>query len=406
MSSACVKREPTQDAQMTITRSNIWYNDGSIVLQVTNTQFRVHWGVLRQHSSWFRDFGNPPDQPIIDGCPILELRETSDVDVEYVLEALYDPHYLGQHVLPLAAVGAMIRLGCQYGFKNLLDSANTTPLFNSRGYPTHITLEYQDFYSRFLMLGRETGMLSALPVVYLHVQQLGIANLVGGLFTEGRTLAPGAPDDIRRCLIGREKLLTKQFQPDYPLGWLIPWPGCCEACASYLHAEYRRYMEERLVDALHVFDTARWHGLLCEHCYKHALKSNAAGRQKMWEELPAIFDLPEWDQLRSNTHNRNYTHAFRNSLCIHLSPVLNKMIATEIQSSPSFETQENFPVESFTATSSSSNGMGWIPTSKLDMEERKRIIVGSAAEYGVFSCVIACVPPLHRYILYRPVNLL
>jgi hypothetical protein len=77
----------------TTSRSEIWYGDGSVVLQARGTQFRVYWGVLAQQSSFFRDMQNlpqPPDQPSVDGCPVIELHD--DVaDVEYLLRALFVP---------------------------------------------------------------------------------------------------------------------------------------------------------------------------------------------------------------------------------------------------------------------------------------------------------------------------
>jgi hypothetical protein len=75
-------------------RSDIWYKDGSVVLQADGIQFRVHWGVLSEHSSFFRDLENlpqPPDQPSVDGCPVVELLDTF-FDVKYLLKALYTPY--------------------------------------------------------------------------------------------------------------------------------------------------------------------------------------------------------------------------------------------------------------------------------------------------------------------------
>jgi hypothetical protein len=90
MSSPAAKRQRTEDAP---TRSEIWHSDGSIVLQADNTQFRVHWGLLALHSSFFRNMQGlpqPPNQPSIDGCPIVALHDAV-VDVEYLLKALYTP---------------------------------------------------------------------------------------------------------------------------------------------------------------------------------------------------------------------------------------------------------------------------------------------------------------------------
>jgi hypothetical protein len=86
------KRQRTEDAP--ITRSDIWFTDGSVVLQAQNTQFRVHWGVLTQNSSFFRDMQALPqgnvEQPTVEGCPLVELHDDVE-DVKHLLTTLYNP---------------------------------------------------------------------------------------------------------------------------------------------------------------------------------------------------------------------------------------------------------------------------------------------------------------------------
>jgi hypothetical protein len=79
----------------TIIRSEIWYHDGSVILQAQSTQFRVHWGVLSQHSVFFCDMHwlpqlDPSEQLSVDGCPVIELQDTVK-DIKYLLSALYNP---------------------------------------------------------------------------------------------------------------------------------------------------------------------------------------------------------------------------------------------------------------------------------------------------------------------------
>ncbi|KAJ6497665.1 hypothetical protein C8R45DRAFT_135311 [Mycena sanguinolenta] len=297
MSSAPVKGQSTE--MVAIKPSHIWYNDGSIILQVASKQFRVHWSVLGRNSSWFRDFEHLPEQPTIGRCPILKLPDTSDVDFQYVLEALYDPHFLGQTTLSLDAVGAMIRLGRKYNFKGLLESAverftSQAPatlagydaLLIDGNYPTRIRQGSGRFCSQFLLLAQENGIISTLPVAYLHAAQLHIASIVSDFSTD--------LDTLKRCLIGREILFTQQFQPGYPLGWITHSQDCRDhVCGSNRRAEFRGYMEEKRVEPLYNFNADHWRNLMCGHCYQHALQSNAAARQRMWEELRGIFGLPQ-----------------------------------------------------------------------------------------------------------------
>jgi hypothetical protein len=81
-----------QSEGTSVIRSEIWYEDGSVVLQTQATQFRIHWGVLAQQSSFFRDIQDlpqPSNQPSVDGCPVVELQEDDSADVEYLLKVLY-----------------------------------------------------------------------------------------------------------------------------------------------------------------------------------------------------------------------------------------------------------------------------------------------------------------------------
>ncbi|KAF7370435.1 BTB domain-containing protein [Mycena sanguinolenta] len=124
MSSPPAKRPRTEDAPMK--RSDkFWFTDGTVVLRAGNTQFRVHFGVLARHSAIFSDMlglPQPSDEPNVDGCPVVQLSD-DPTDVEYLLNALYDPMFLLRKRLPLAAIGAFIRLGRKYDFKNFLNLA-------------------------------------------------------------------------------------------------------------------------------------------------------------------------------------------------------------------------------------------------------------------------------------------
>ncbi|KAJ6593478.1 hypothetical protein B0H19DRAFT_1090533 [Mycena capillaripes] len=84
---------PRNTTTAATTRSEVWYEDGSVVLQAHDTQFRVHWGILAQQSAFFRHMQalpQPPDQPSVEGCLVIKLSD--DVaDVECLLRALYNP---------------------------------------------------------------------------------------------------------------------------------------------------------------------------------------------------------------------------------------------------------------------------------------------------------------------------
>ncbi|KAJ7712646.1 hypothetical protein B0H14DRAFT_3637630 [Mycena olivaceomarginata] len=129
------------------------------------------------------------------------------------------------------ALNALIQLGRKYDCTNILATAvahithinsmtlNTYDdallLINGVYKPTQIT-PHRGLSSDLAALACENSITAALPAA----------------------MARARPSlDLRCCLIGRERLLVKQFQPGYTLGWLRAWPqsptcGDAAGCAS------------------------------------------------------------------------------------------------------------------------------------------------------------------------------
>jgi hypothetical protein len=88
-----------------LARSDIWFEDGNVILQTSDKMYRAHRGVLSMHSTVFKDmFGvpQPTDQPRIDGCHIVVLSDSAE-DWDEFLPMLYNkrrcvvstfPHFL------------------------------------------------------------------------------------------------------------------------------------------------------------------------------------------------------------------------------------------------------------------------------------------------------------------------
>lgn len=90
------KRQRTDETinEATPVRSHIWMPFGDIILQVQSTQFRVSRDVLANQSPVFADMFSvpqPPDEPQVDGCPIVILSGDSAKDWGLLLKILYEP---------------------------------------------------------------------------------------------------------------------------------------------------------------------------------------------------------------------------------------------------------------------------------------------------------------------------
>ncbi|KAJ6456121.1 hypothetical protein C8R45DRAFT_914198 [Mycena sanguinolenta] len=305
---------PANRAENAPIRSTLWHKDGSVILQAANTQFRVHWSVLALHSTVFRDMEGlpqPPDEPAIDGCPIVELSDDPN-DLEYLLKALYFPAFHCEKKLPLPVVGALIRLGRKYDFSYLLDSAvaRVTTHFPTtleewdavRSYQTSESIDWEDHSTLDLIaLASDNNILSVLPAAYYVAVDTWTTRTLFQDFESG-TLASL---NLRRCILGEQQLSLKQFQPGYTLGWARKWEfdDCtdsarCRASREYLMSEY---MDGYFIDlaALKTPDDLLDPYDFCVACTQHITNSIAAGRKKIWDELPRIFELPPWSELKN-----------------------------------------------------------------------------------------------------------
>ncbi|KAJ7782695.1 hypothetical protein B0H16DRAFT_1298084 [Mycena metata] len=314
------KRQRTEDST---TRSDIWYKDGSVILQVENIQSRVHWSLLAQHSSFFRDLEHlpqppDPDQPTVDGCPVIVLSGDTRLDVDHLLRVLYDSCvlFLRRSLFPIIA--ALVRLGRKYQFTNLLNLAverlsfeNPTTLeaYDARVHDGVYTwtriVEAPGTLFDILTLARENNILSVLPCAYYRVILQPRASLFDGIKREDGTVASLRPAELRQCLLGHEKLLKRQAGPGYTAGWLRQWDfdaDCTNlvSCTQVRTGILQRYLETLNLWALGSVSRKGIIKSLCTHCKNHLEESFLAGRRKFWEELPSFFDLQNWAELSND----------------------------------------------------------------------------------------------------------
>ena len=72
--------------------SDLWYNDGNVVLQAESSLFRVSLGVLAARSPIFDDIQKLPrsqDQEMYDDCPLIVLPDKAE-DLGNFLRAVYN----------------------------------------------------------------------------------------------------------------------------------------------------------------------------------------------------------------------------------------------------------------------------------------------------------------------------
>jgi len=319
------KRQRTDDvaeSESESTRSNIWHDDGSVVLQVESTLFRVHWSVLSLHSTFFRDMRDlpqPADQPSIEGCPVIELHDSCK-DVEHLLNALYNPHLFNEENLPFSFIAAIVRLGRKYDFKNLLAAAVqrltyenpstfeswealTRIVNNQLGYSATKIHHSASIMFDMLSLARENNVFTVLPCAYLRAV----------IFYPQESILDGIPSgvgppstlsshDQRLCILGREKGLKAQWDLSDFTAWISsdgPAPGCTtnRGCSTSKKTILQIVLQSGLSFAPFIMVAEQQ---LCSTCQRHHLQVMAEARKKLWQDLPSFFDLPPWAELKDD----------------------------------------------------------------------------------------------------------
>ncbi|KAJ7147314.1 hypothetical protein C8R46DRAFT_918056 [Mycena filopes] len=315
--------EPTAKRKRTaepedLTRSDIWHDDGSVVLQAETTLFRAHWSVLCLHSSFFRDLRGlpqPADQPSIEGCPVIQVYDSS-ADVKHLLDALYNPLLFSKSSLPLAFIAAIIRLGRKYELKDLLAAAvqrltleNPTTL----GQYEHLVGEHRTVYVskhidmegwnifETIALARENNLLAVLPCAFLRAVFFYENTLLVGIpKTEGGHVTLSTLDQ-QTCLDGLKKMLKAQWKHEPFWAWFSlesrP-PGCTNAgCMPFRSRLFRLLVEDgiSLVPFASIPATS-----LCGVCLARQAAIMVETRQTLWNELPTFFGLPPWTELKND----------------------------------------------------------------------------------------------------------
>ncbi|TEB27368.1 hypothetical protein FA13DRAFT_1736503 [Coprinellus micaceus] len=297
----------------------VWFEDGNIILQAGNLQFKVHRGVLAKQSPVFADLfqiPHPPGEPTVEGCPVVELHDEAE-DLEHALLALYgDASHVGTKDKPnLSALAAMIRLGRKYEISYLRDEGLARL---KREFPTTLE-EYDRLPEEYLSftypetqcgldpivdiikLAHECNIQSILPALYLQATSWKLDELLYRPdcssipfralcnIISGRDELLNARKDLERCVLFGQGIQAQWLRgaPE-PLLALQTWTDCLESVEKMLKHVSIDIVRKGALD----------HMRLCRACLLKAQEAHNRVRKDVWDELPGYFKLPGWGELK------------------------------------------------------------------------------------------------------------
>ncbi|KAF7288380.1 F-box domain-containing protein [Mycena chlorophos] len=119
------RKHSDSDAQVPLlTRSEVWFDDGNLIVQAQNTLFRVSRGVLAYHAPGIVELLNDPERMVdhIEGVELLVLQDAAE-DVEVVFKQLFHRKFSDDFFPSFAAVAACARIGKKYKIESLYEAA-------------------------------------------------------------------------------------------------------------------------------------------------------------------------------------------------------------------------------------------------------------------------------------------
>ncbi|KAF8054598.1 hypothetical protein FPV67DRAFT_1460745 [Lyophyllum atratum] len=289
--------------------TGLCFEDGNVILRADTASACVHRSVLAYHSPVFRRLWT--EAPRGQKVPILLLDDPSNDLVVYI-NAVYNINS-GVAVsgpIPLAEVGCLLRMGRKYAHVGMFASMADRVIAE---YPAALSAwEYARLNPcmrispcvglEFELLGMAyANDLYAVvpPLLYDMCSRFSAEQLKAGLErTDGSVVRISWRDQVI-CNVGRDRLVVAQEV--HTFGWVrrLPLMACatpfaCERFAASIMRSFRRPV--RRVRALEVWND-EWDVALCGSCGKAAERMHAAGRRHVWGNLPAYFDLGNWDDV-------------------------------------------------------------------------------------------------------------
>ncbi|KAF8484809.1 hypothetical protein DFH94DRAFT_624041 [Russula ochroleuca] len=341
---------------------DFWFSDGNVILSAGSFAFKVHRGQLERHAEIFQTMLSIPQPENADST--INLCD-SPTDVYHLLRALYDGLYFRQpFVQDFPFLASVLRLSCKYFIciprRQCLERLQTyfPATLAEWDRRERMSLAPDGHYDprheipspiHVINLARELNVGSILPAAFYDLARYGTSRIASGaeplphLVLEGPS-SENSPvsatttdsthvllshDDLVLTFRGRETLqrsvasfLDAQVKGRAPAGGCTGGQACRDAFYFIALNTLRAvggiaagrdgdplFTLAQMIDMLHHtewVDGQFLRGLpMCGKCREEFIPAVHAGRQAIWEQIPAWFGLEPYDILKARDEELN-----------------------------------------------------------------------------------------------------
>ncbi|PPQ82404.1 hypothetical protein CVT26_013319 [Gymnopilus dilepis] len=235
-----------------ISKSRFWFDDGNIILQAENTQYKVHRSLLANQSVVFRDMFSMPQpanpDPVVDACPVVPLSDKA-ADIEHVLSLFYDnfkAHDMREH-MPFPLLAAILRIGKKYQIDHLQNEGlhrlrkefpTDFAYWNENCVEVVAIKSLGDHLEAIINLAHELSVQSILPALYIcYLSAVKMDDILYGTKDIDGVSIRLNEEAARQCLKGRNRLILELFNLTkkwFSTPGIIPSPSCERIMLSLL----------------------------------------------------------------------------------------------------------------------------------------------------------------------------
>ncbi|KAJ6554170.1 hypothetical protein B0H19DRAFT_143054 [Mycena capillaripes] len=309
---------------------DLWFSSDTLVIRAEKRIFRVSRSVLTARSSVFSNmiaFPQPVDaerEGIIDGSPVVTLLDSGQ-EVEVFLRAIFDSSYFMPPPEPveLNAVLGILRLAHKYDVRYLYLRAlkhlsipygpSSLEEYCSSGSQDYIIYD-SDEHLRFFSIIRaatEVGALWLLPIPYYlaakHTRVTLRSKIQLGAQEHAVQTCLAAQVDLHRATVKLSSLFSTASDRSDP--GCKDRKNCNDTKDGYNAVILEALWKQPCISPLEMWADATtsdgWFSPswlaqhICDHCLTQAKARQAEILQGVWNDLPGMFNLPSWEELRA-----------------------------------------------------------------------------------------------------------
>ncbi|KIK04776.1 hypothetical protein K443DRAFT_675558 [Laccaria amethystina LaAM-08-1] len=294
--------------------SDLWYNDGNIVLQAETSLFRVSLGVLAARSPVFDDIQKLPrsqEQEMYGDCPLMVLPDKAE-DLANFLRAVYDSGFFEPppSETDFHTLAGILRLSTKYEIPYLrrrallhLDTVRCNTLQDFDAQLSKRTIPRTNFLAFLIAdLVHEMDLPWLLPMA-LYICTQSFEEIVMGYIYKGerrwinnaqQVACIEAVEPLTICL--REDILSFLYWTD--VDGCKSSAQCKEGHLELLKKYCSSTTRNPLASFSDIFEEVV-RKAVCTRCCIASRDAHLIAREALWEALPGLFDLPSWETLRA-----------------------------------------------------------------------------------------------------------